>query len=131
MSLPKVNSDNMRLINTIFQTRMFLVVLTLLLSYIFVFAPTGFNRTIMWGLIDQLNHYIEIYFPFILIFYLLSYGIVFLAKKKTNKNVSILHAITIFASMLLLKSQGNLFFLLTILSFALFLANMILSLKKE
>ena len=63
---------------------MFLVVLTLLLSYIFISAPTGFNRTVMWELMDQLNHYIKIYFPFILIFYLLSYGIVFLAKKENK-----------------------------------------------
>ena len=120
----------MKFLDSIFKTKMFLVILILLIIYLFIFAPTGFNRTIMWGIFDKLNYFIRLYFPFVLVFYSLTYGILYLLKKKTIKNLSIIHTIIIFFSMLILKSQNEVILvILSILSFAVFLINLILSLK--
>ena len=120
----------MKFLDSIFKTKMFLVILILLIIYLFIFAPTGFNRTIMWGIFDKLNYFIRLYFPFVLVFYSLTYGILYLLKKKTIKNLSIIHTIIIFFSMLILKLQNEVILvILSILSFAVFLINLILSLK--
>lgn len=122
----------MRSISIIFQTKMFLVILALLILYTFIFAPIGFNQTIMWGWFDKFNFYIKFYFQFILIFYSVCYGILTLTKKRTNKYISIIHTIIIFTSMLLLKPQTeDIFGLLSILSLVSFLINVTISLKKS
>ena len=120
----------MKFLDAIFKTKMFLVILMLLIIYFFIFAPTGFNRTIMWGIFDKLNYFIKFYFPFILIFYFLTYGILSLLKKKTNKILSIIHTMIIFFSMLILKPKNeDIFVIISLLAFVVFLINIILSLK--
>ena len=44
----KLIQKDMKLLSSIFQTKMFLVTLILLIIYSFIIAPTGFNRTISW-----------------------------------------------------------------------------------
>ncbi len=60
----------MKLLSSIFQTKMFLVTLILLIIYSFIIAPTGFNRTISWGEFDKLIYFTKTYFQIILIFLL-------------------------------------------------------------
>lgn len=120
----------MKLLSSIFQTKMFLVTLILLIIYSFIIAPTGFNRTISWGEFDKLIYFIKTYFQIILIFYLLCYGALTLIKRKTNEYISIIHTVITLISMLLLKQQAeNVFGLFSVLSFVCFLINMVFSLK--
>lgn len=121
----------MRFIKTVFETKMFLVILTLFILYVTFFAPSGVNRTIMWGAFDKLGHYNKLCFQFILLFYFLLYGILSLFKRKTNKKISIFQTITIVISILILKQQPTFIFLiLSLLSLILFIINVILSVKK-
>lgn len=120
----------MKLLSSIFQTKMFLVTLILLIIYSFIIAPTGSNRTISWGEFDKLIYFIKTYFQIILIFYLLCYGTLTLIKRKTNEYISMIHTVITLISMLLLKQQAeNVFGLFSVLSFVCFLINMVFSLK--
>lgn len=64
----KLIQKDMKLLSSIFQTKMFLVTLILLIIYSFIIAPTGFNRTISWGEFDKLIYFTKTYFQIILIF---------------------------------------------------------------
>lgn len=97
----------MKLLSSIFQTKMFLVTLILLIIYSFIIAPTGFNRTISWGEFDKLIYFTKTYFQIILIFYLLCYGTLTLIKRKTNEYISMIHTVITLISMLLLKQQAE------------------------
>ncbi|CAI9673214.1 hypothetical protein EAVNNN508_00576 [Elizabethkingia anophelis] len=120
----------MKLLSSIFQTKMFLVTLILLIIYSFIIAPTGFNRTISWGEFDKLIYFTKTYFQIILIFYLSCYGTLTLIKRKTNEYISMIHTVITLISMLLLKQQAeNVFGLFSVLSFVCFLINIVFSLK--
>ena len=68
LSKNKLIQKDMKLLSSIFQTKMFLVTLILLIIYSFIIAPTGFNRTISWGEFDKLIYFTKTYFQIILIF---------------------------------------------------------------
>lgn len=121
----------MKLFEKIFKTKMFFIVLILFILHTFLFAPSGFNRIITWGLFDKLNYYIKIYFSFTLIFYFFGYGILYFLKKKTNKYLSVIHTIIIFIIILTLKNQTeHIITYFSLLAFIIFSMNIIISLEK-
>jgi len=122
----------MKFINRIFQTKLFLIILILMIIYSFFLAPTGFNRTISWNWIDKLNHDIKFFFPLILLFFTVCYGILSLFKKRTDKNLSIIHIILIILTITQIKLHNDyFFFILSVISFVTLLVNIILSLRKK
>ena len=121
---------NMKLLDKVFKTKMFFVVLILFTLYTFILASTGFNRTINWELFDKINYYIKIYFPFILIFYFIGYGILYFLKQKTNKYLSITHTVFILITILTIKNQTNdIITYFSLLGFIIFIINIARSKK--
>ncbi len=122
----------MKFLNIIFQSKFYLVILILIICYFLFFAPNGFNHTISWGRLNKLNHFTKLYFPIILIFYFLGYGILSLLRTNTNKILSITQMILICGTMILIKQKNDEFLLpFSILSICSFLANTIFSLYKK
>lgn len=120
----------MKYVNIIFQTKMFLVVLILLSIYQIFFAPTGFNQIISWGWIGKINHYLKLFLPFVLFFFVLSYGILSLLKREMHRNLSIMHVVTIILIITQIKQQNEFYHvMLSMIFFSLFFANIIISLK--
>ena len=123
---------NMKLLNKIFKTKMFFVVLILFILHNFILDPTGFNRTINWGLFDKINYYIKIYFPFILIFYFIGYGILYILKKETNKYLSIAHTFFIIITLLIIKSQTkDIITYFSLIGFIIYIINIARSKKQK
>lgn len=125
----------MKIISHLFTKKLFLVLLSpiLLLLIYFLFNQNtvetwGVNKTVGWAW--DITDFIFIYFPLYLLF-LISYGILFAFKIKTHLTISIIHILLIAIPILTFSNYNYVTFYSIVLSVAVFITNIIISLKNR
>jgi hypothetical protein len=115
----------MNFLKLIFAKKMFLVLLIILAIYV-INLPSGINKTISWGWLEELGFLIKLYFVFILFFYTACYTIIALLKKQTSINISILHTLTLVLSVFTINTiSDDIILSINIVSFIFFSINII------
>ena len=118
----------MKYFKIVFSKKMYQITLIFLVLYILVFLPTGINKTIPWNWIGEFAILVKLYFGIILLIYFLGYGLISLLKRNTSVNISIIHSVVIFFSLLLSNTNFNdIIVIINLISFILYIINIFFS----
>lgn len=122
----------MKLINLIFQKKMFLVVVVIFTVLNYISQFDGINKTVGWNWIDLLIFYSPIIYMYLFFLFIIVYSILALIKRLTNFLYSTIHTILIIASAVLFeKYYIQTLLLFNLLSVLIFVLNVYWSLTQS